>query len=121
MESGFLDLFFITISFGFARFSLRTRSTVSSDDFGHPDPFLLHKQPSSLNFCAISKSALLLASVLRTASQMHSAQSCSTVINYAPASVKIKTLNINFLPVYKHAAKMRRNLNWNSLRNQLVK
>ena len=32
------------------KFCLRTRSTVSSDVFVCPDPFLLHKQPSSLNF-----------------------------------------------------------------------
>ena len=43
------DLFFITIYLDFARF-LRTRSTISSDVLGRPDPFLLHKQPASLNF-----------------------------------------------------------------------
>ena len=59
---------------------LRTRSTVYSDVFGRPNPFLLHKQPSFLFFCAISKSALLLATVLRTPSHMYAAQPCSTVI-----------------------------------------
>ena len=36
--------------FGLCKIILRTRSTISSDVFGRPDPFLLHKQPSSLNF-----------------------------------------------------------------------
>ena len=35
---------------GFCKIFLWARLTVSSDVFGCPDPFLLHKQPSSLNF-----------------------------------------------------------------------
>ena len=38
------DLFWLCKSFSLMRL------TVSSGVFGHPDPFLLHKQPSSLNF-----------------------------------------------------------------------
>ena len=49
VESRFLDLFFVTISLGIARFFYK-HSTVSSDIFFRPDPFLLHKQPCSLNF-----------------------------------------------------------------------
>ena len=37
-----------------------------------------------LIFCAISKSALLLATVLRTPSHMYAAQPCSTVIEHTP-------------------------------------
>ena len=36
--------------FGPYKIFLRARSTVSSDVFGRPDAFRLHKQPSSLNF-----------------------------------------------------------------------
>ena len=38
-----------------------TRSTFPSDVTGRPDPFALHRQPSSSNFFASSKFALLLA------------------------------------------------------------
>ena len=50
VESGFPDLFFIRISLGSARFFFRTCPTVFSDVFGRSDPFLVHQQPSSLNF-----------------------------------------------------------------------
>ena len=49
VESGFPELFFVAISLRLARFFMNTLN-VFDDVFGHPDPFLLHKQPSSLNF-----------------------------------------------------------------------
>ena len=35
---------------GLCKFFLPTRTTVLSDVFGRPDPFFLHKRPSSLSF-----------------------------------------------------------------------
>ena len=82
VESVFTDMFFVTISLGFARFFYK-----------HARPPLLKSLVIQTLFsgtnnlplgilCVMSKSALLLATVLRTPSQMHAAQSCLTVIEH---------------------------------------
>ena len=76
--------------------------TCSNDLFELCNIFYEHSRPSLMMFlvvqilfsrtnnlplwivCAMAKSALLLATVLRTPSQMHAAQSCSTVIEHTP-------------------------------------
>ena len=50
VESWFPDLFLVTISLGFARFFKEHARPSLLVLFGQTDPFLLHKQPSSLNF-----------------------------------------------------------------------
>ena len=50
VKSGFPDLFFVMISLGLARFFYEHARPSLLMFFGRPDPFLMHKQPSSLNY-----------------------------------------------------------------------
>ena len=70
--------------FELSKIYLRTHSTISSDAFVRPDPFLLHKHLPLWMQCAMSKSALLLATAMRTPSQMHAAQTYATVVEHTP-------------------------------------
>ena len=90
------DMFFTTISLGFARFFLRACLNVSPDVLDCPDPFCVHKQLSSLTFCVMHvQSALLLATVLTPPSQMNTAQSCSTVIFHTPThKIQLKHIRL---------------------------
>ena len=82
VESGFPDLFFLTISLGFARIFYEL---VQASPLMFLVVQILFNFANNLPlriFCAMSKSALLLATILRTSSQMHAARSSSTVIDH---------------------------------------
>ena len=58
--------------FGLGKIFLRTYSTVSSDVIGHPDPFLMHKQPSCMNFLCHVQICIAVGDCFEN-SQMHAA------------------------------------------------
>ena len=86
VESRFPDLFFVTVSLGYTRF-FNEHTRLSLLMF-LVDQILLSctNNLPLLIFCAMSISALLMVTVLRTPSQVHTALSCSTVIEHTPAN-----------------------------------
>ena len=118
------------IFWGFCNIFSQTRSTVSSDVLGRPDPFLMHKQPSSLNFLRHVQICIAVGDSFENSLT----NACCTVLfdcdtlthkmHFSSNEGHLyiyKDQNIKFWPVWRHAFKMRWNLNGNSHRYQLVK
>ena len=135
VESGFPDLFFVTISLGFARFFYEHARPSLLMFLGRPDSFLLHKQPSSLNSlylvyicigvgdCFESSLTIASCTVLFDCDRAYSntQNAFSLPVKRISINVKKKTLSIKFRPVKKHAIRIKRNVNGKSIRYQLVK
>ena len=70
--------------FGLCKIFLRSRSSVSSDVFGRPDPLLVHKQPSSLNFLCHVKICIAVGGCFENYLANACYTVCSTVIEHTP-------------------------------------
>ena len=103
--------------FGPWKIFLQTCSTISSDVLGRPDPFLVHKQPSSLNFSSHVRKCIAVCDCI----EKSITNACCTIL-YDCDRAYSNTQNTFYLPVKGISMSVKiKTTNFDLFQNMLIK